>query len=346
MRAFFARLYSTDPEHVAKKYGKFFWKKDGELRDQDRLLKSPFHVGLGIHGSEYNAITKRVPLVSDTLLLSNRGEGNYYEIARYRSELDGVDPEAIKMHALAGGGFSADHYGIKAPDLRALGQWIMDSEPLLCAGLVWYLPSYATSSDIISGKTKLRESKPVGHTTALDILSSGRKAVTLSIRPPAPSRFVKTVLEVDLPFIDGVDLRTFSKITADEFGSYTAFRDFLRNRFAELDGAMDSDQADLQLMRIGSDIRDGIRAVHAQMAKIRTIRAVAASGAVVTTGAAVLTAVYGPAIAPAVAALGATGGLWGAVHAVTENSVRTLRDGKPWYYVWTLSKKVNHRGVL
>jgi hypothetical protein len=42
----------------------------------------------------------------------------------------------------------------------------------------------------------------------------------------------------------------------------------------------------------------------------------------------------------AIAAAGASGGLWGIIHAATENSIRTLRSNK-WYYVWVLAKKHN-----
>lgn len=55
---------------------------------------------------------------------------------------------------------------------------------------------------------------------------------------------------------------------------------------------------------------------------------------------AILVAVYGPALAAAVAALGATGGVWGIIHAATENSTRALREDK-WYYVWALAKESN-----
>src|SRR5207249_2979719 len=36
-------------------------------------------------------------------------------------------------------------YGMYCPSLVELGRWILDAEPLLKAGLAWYLPSYSTS---------------------------------------------------------------------------------------------------------------------------------------------------------------------------------------------------------
>lgn len=69
-------------------------------------------------------------------------------------------------------------------------------------------------------------------------------------------------------------------------------------------------------------------------------RAVAVTGPVIGSVGAILVAVYGPALAAAVETIGATGGVWGVIHAVTENSTRALREDK-WYYVWALAKKSN-----
>ncbi|WP_336212844.1 hypothetical protein, partial [Nonomuraea sp. LPB2021202275-12-8] len=48
-------------------------------------------------------------------------------------------------------------------------------------------------------------------------------------------------------------------------------------------------------------------------------------------------AVYGPGLTAAPGVMGATGGLWGIVQAISQNSARTLRDGK-WCYVWTIDQ--------
>jgi hypothetical protein len=50
----------------------------------------------------------------------------------------------------------------------------------------------------------------------------------------------------------------------------------------------------------------------------------------------ILAAVYGPALAAAVAALGASGGAWGIIDAVVDSDIRALKKDS-WYYVWTLA---------
>ena len=119
------------------------------------------------------------------------------------------------------------------------------------------------------------------------------------------------MLHTDLPFIDGVGLADFSRITVEEFASYSAFRDFLRQCFLELDDSQNDTQSDRELVRLGLRINDQVRAAHAEIEKARRKRAVAVTGAMIGTVTATLVAVYGPALQTAIGTIGAGGGLWG-----------------------------------
>jgi hypothetical protein len=132
-----------------------------------------------------------------------------------------------------------------------------------------------------------------------------------------------------------VGLRDFARITVEEFGAYAAFRDFLRLRLLDLDEALDDVQSEIEMIKIGLEINDQVRAMASEMDKVRRKRAVATTGAVVGMTGTILIAVYGQALAAAVAAVGATGGIWGLVNATAENSRKPLRENK-WYYVWAL----------
>lgn len=149
---------------------------------------------------------------------------------------------------------------------------------------------------------------------------------------------MRPVLQVDLPFIEGVDLRDFSKITTGEFAAYSAFRDFLRHSFLDMDEAMNAVESDRELVKLGLQIKDQVRATRTELGKVQRKRAVAVTGAVIGSVGATLLIVYGPALTAAVAAIGVSGGMWGFIHAATENSTRPLRENK-WYYVWVLAKK-------
>lgn len=159
MRSFFKGLASyerRDPENVARSYAKYFWDKHkGTIKDQGRFTQNQFHVGLGVQKGELDMITKRAILVSDTLLLSEDWKGGYYEIERSRSDLDGLDGEALGRfgHAFHKG-HTEDYYGIRTPNITALGDWILSVEHLLRAGLAWCLPSYCQSRETTVGKKR------------------------------------------------------------------------------------------------------------------------------------------------------------------------------------------------
>lgn len=172
----------------------------------------------------------------------------------------------------------------------------------------------------------------------IDYLIQDGRAVDASGAEPIKSQLVRPVIRIDLPFVEGVSLQDFSKITIREFAAYSAFRDFLRQSFLDMDLALNAVQSDRELLKLGLQIKDHVRSVRSEMETARRKRAVAVTGAVIGSVGAILVAVYGPALAAAVAAIGASGGMWAIIHAVSENSTRALREDK-WYYVWASAEK-------
>ncbi|MGO4422718.1 hypothetical protein AB4Z54_29450, partial [Streptomyces sp. MCAF7] len=233
-------------------------------------------------------------------------------------------------------------------DMEMLGQWVLDAEPLLKAGLAWYLPRFTTidyagadgpPTDSLTRNGirwwSLRDSER--RDRVMDYLVRDGRAVDASGAEPLKSQFVRPILRIDLPFIEGCSLRDFSKITVHEFGAYSRFRDFLRQRFLDMDTALDDTQSDRELTKLGLEIKDQIWSARTEMDALRRKRAVSVTGAAIGSVGAILVAVYGPALQAAIGALGAGGGLWGIVHAAAENSPRSLRQDK-WFYVWALQK--------
>jgi hypothetical protein len=230
-------------------------------------------------------------------------------------------------------------YGMHCPDLRALGTWLLDAEPLLTAGLAWYLPSYSSSRyTLVDGIRHNPPDNAPQPDPLLDYLIKDGRAVDASGADPIKSKIVRPVLHTELPFLQGVSLRDFSRITVEEFASFVAFRDFLRLSLLGLDDALNDVQSEREMLKIGLKINDEVRAMRAEMIKAQRRRALSASGAVLGAAGTILLAVYGPALATAIAALGASGGVWGFINAMSEGSTTVLRENK-WYYVWALTKK-------
>ncbi|WP_146060484.1 hypothetical protein [Amycolatopsis sp. CA-128772] len=314
------------------------------IKGKRKLTKSRFHVAIALGNSSKGLadLTKRAVLVSDTLLLSHDWAGKFHPLD---GSFDETDFAAGGMEgAFAGSALRRIRDGrelcggFRCPDLDATGRWILDAEPLLRSGLAWYLPSYSKAT--YPTHYGERYGSPSGIKRDLgsyDFLIRNGRAVDCSGVEPIKSRVVRPVLHTELPFLEGVDLSNFGKITVGEFDAYAAFRDFLRLRLLELDDAIDDTQSERALVKIGLEINEGIRSIGIDLGKATRKRAVASTGAVLGTVGAVLVAVYGPALAGAVAALGASGGIWGVVNAATEYNKRAFRHNK-WYYVWMLTK--------
>lgn len=334
MRRFFQQLPPgvDDPSAVAARYGRHMWDSGSHsLIDEKKLSRSRFYVGLSVEDTGLTEFTKRASLISDTLLLSHGRQSEFHELHSYATHAVSFDFVGA-MSPTVNDPFSL-RYGMSCPSLHSLGRWILDSEPLLKAGLVWYLPSYST---IERGWPDIPQ--PV---EAIDYLIRDGRVIDASGGEPVKSRLVRPVCQMDLPFIDGVGLADFSRITVDEMGSYSAFRDFLRLSFLNIDDSLNDTQADRELVKIGLEIKDQVRSVQSEMKRVRGQRAVAVSGAVVASVSATLVAVYGPALEWVVGVIGgATPGLWGILQARGESSTRSLKEDK-WHYVWALSKKSN-----
>jgi hypothetical protein len=368
MGEFFTKLSADDrrdPVAVAEAYGRhLFAPTRHTLLDEKKLSTSRFSIGITAKEDRtgFERLTRRATLISDTLLLTHNWAGAYHELGvRYILDLHPPKPQprplfgdwkdAVGAHYAESTARAEERrrnnrtqtYGMHCPDVEGLGRWILDAEPLLTAGLAWYLPSYSLSEyKLVDGRRQNKPSRPTEQLKAADVVVRNGRVVDGTGELPLKSHLVREVLRADIPFIDGVTLRDFGRITVDEFGSYTAFRDFMRLRLLTIDSALDDVRSERALATIGIEIADGFRSVRADLEGARHKRAVAATGAVLGSVSAVLVAVYGPALAAAVAAVGAGGGLWGVISAMADNSLRQVQENK-WYYVWALSRKADHR---
>jgi hypothetical protein len=359
MDKFFRSLRKSDRSNfaaIATAYSAHLWPfARTDLADRKERYGSRFYVGLATEGTDLAGLTKRVTLISETLLLSHYGTGEYVQLGEYGRRR--VNPEARALYRAdladamdfredmrslgfddftVEGNSRASTYGMRVPDISDLGKWLVDGEPLLRSGLAWYLPSYLTGEQGTSfGGWDGREPSDF---TAIDYLVRDGRAIDASGAEPIKGELVRPILTMDLPFIEGVGLEDFSKVTVGEFDAYAAFRDYLRLTFLGLDAAMNDVQSQRELTKIGMQIQEGVRGVKSQMDISRRKRAVAATGAFVGTVGATLVAVYGPALEEALKIIGASGGAWGIIAAMSEDGKRTARKDK-WYYVWALSQK-------
>ncbi|TCB93361.1 hypothetical protein E0H26_22720 [Micromonospora zingiberis] len=362
MRSFFSSLSQDElaqPASVARAYAAHLFDEERQrLVAEKRLARSPFHVGIGVSDAEFAGITKRALLVSDTLMLSHEQRHPAHDtgLTTYGSSmllepplLPGIPAPAINKYMA--------RVRMHCPDLESLGQWLVSCRELLCAGLVWYLPRYSILDNPLMAvihngwqqrHLSLQErmaywtdrSEPEVKVPSLfDFMAASGRIVALENTPPLLSRVVIPVTQLDLPFLEGISLGDYGKITADHLDSAQTFKRWLQDQLLDLDTALDAVERDRALIRIGHDIADGVRSVSADLSTIRRKRAVSATGAVLGTVTATLAVVYGPAfqVAATIAGIAGAGSVWTAVQSWADNNALTLKTNR-WYFVWSLTR--------
>ncbi len=341
-----------NPAEVAQIYGKRLFDAEREqIRDEWIFSESSFSIGLTIDSGEFEGLTKRAVLISDTLLLSHGWAAPYREVGWYdpgeRAATLGAIQQARREYtpindthwSMRQANNTRLSYGMHCPDLTALGTWLLQAEPLLKAGLAWYLPSYSTrKQEIIRGN--VQPLQQVEQVAAVDYIIRNGRIIDPSEANPVKSRLIRPILEIDLPFIAGVTLKEFSEITTSEFDSYKGFRNFLRGSFLSMEDALNGEQTQIELTKIRLEIENQVQAMRAEFLSARMKRVWAATGAAAASTAALLVAVNGSVLENVLTTLGFTtaGTFWGALTARVENSPRVIKSGN-WYYVWVLSKK-------
>src|SRR6476469_3411166 len=288
MRQFFRSRRESRPDGVAKSYGAFLWDRSTEnLDNANELSRARVHIGLSAGAESFDQLTKRAALVSDTLLLCHDWKGAYHGIGESRrkgweyhagaytpADSDYAVAEWLaerKREQAARQVESARVYGMHCPDLTELGRWLLGARDLLEAGLAWYLPSYSVVTHLGADDDKpyIESFGEAERAKAVDFLIQDGRAVDTSEVRPVKSRLVRPLLQIDLPFMDGVSIRDFSRITIEEFASYSAFRDFLRLSFLELDESLNAVQSDNEIVKLGLRIKDEVRSARAEMERVR-----------------------------------------------------------------------------
>ncbi|MGW1651645.1 hypothetical protein [Streptomyces atratus] len=339
MNEFYESLMESErasARDVALKYARTLYPSYERLLSSKVTSTSPYYVGLSSEMGSFTHVTKRIVLVSDTVLLSDHGIGAVHKLGRTQSEVGGANLTGDP--ALSVSYTHTYYYGMVTKDLVRLGQWLLDAEPLLRSGLVWYGPVFTQGSSEPDGPAG---PLPSFSDRSIDFVVEHGRAVDLSRAKPLASRVVRPILEMDLPFIDGLNLKDFARVTSEEFDSYTQYRDFMRSRLLELDDALEAVDSQVALERVALAIRDELNAATAEMNKAARSRALIRSGAVLGSTSAVLAAVRPEALQGALAtsatlAAGATG-LWPTIQAFADSTPKRTR-GK-WHYVWVLQKK-------
>ncbi|MCX5412337.1 hypothetical protein [Streptomyces sp. NBC_00059] len=336
-----------DPTAAAEAYARlmFTTSKFGRpgVRGEKQFRRRFFDVGLTDASSEFGRLTKHATLISKSFLLSHGTEAPYRHLGKRKDSIvytnhDTLQPEGSDNYTV--------HYGFHCPDRHALGMWIIKAEPLIEEGLSWYLPSYSTRSESSSvygfraDRSTQDEHEPMSQFSAADYLMRGGQLIDPSESSPSESPLVRPVLQIDLPVVEGVSLRNFSRITVDEFDAHKRFHEFLSTHFLSMSEALNAERSQIELARLRQEIEDQVSSVRAEFVAAARRRPLGAVGAKVASTSARLVAVDASVMKRvlATAGLSTAEAFWAAVDDVVELHPRATPIGE-WRYVWILSRK-------
>jgi len=152
------------------------------------------------------------------------------------------------------------------------------------------------------------------------------------------------VLQIDLPYIENVDLKTFSQITSDERVPLERFRDLLRIKFLHLQENEGSEFFEAGLAKIGSELREGVRRLTSDYDTLKRKAAFQITGAAIAATTAILVAVSSTIFGVLPQVLGTGGGLLAIAKALEQYlSKKQKTEDMPYYYLWLFHRKKGDR---
>jgi hypothetical protein len=341
MRTFFRSIDSSkepDPEKLALAFANHFWSKSNwQHRHSGQKVILPqdsiSNVSILARETPLSFLTKRAPLVADTTILTHYGEEAhvFYE---YIDSPPG--PEGLGLDDR-----NDTMSYIRCPNLRELGEWLKKCKPLLLQGDIFYFPDilvHRVKEGRYTGEDEWDEEESIG--PLCNLIIENKKLVDTTSTNIVKSNLIQPLLQLDLPYIENVDLETFSKITSDEKEAFHRFRDFLRLKFLDLKHNEGSESFDANLVKIGIELRDGVRCLSSDFDVIKRKSAFQVTNAIIAATTATLVALNSAAFGVLPQALGTSGGLIGIAIALEQylSEKHKLRDAS-CYYLWLFSRR-------
>lgn len=319
----------TDPTKLANAYANHFISNELNKYPTFNLPSDNINnVNIISTGTSLDFMTRRVPLIANTTVISHYGE-KPHPIRVIDLSPDRRDYSANVMCSL------------NCPSIQELGMWLAKCKPLFESGEIFYFPDIRFLDIGITGSGGTSRENEVSLKPLHDVIIKNKKLVGLMNSKKIKPRLVRPILEIDLPFIDDVDLGTFAKITADEREAADRFRDFLRLKFLDLQQNEGSEHYETNITKIGVEIRDGVRRLNSDLNILKKKRAFQVTGAAIAATTALLITINSAEFKFISELLGTSGGLLAVTKAFGDHTLerKKIAEDSPYYYLWLLSKK-------
>ncbi|MFG2426329.1 hypothetical protein [Streptomyces sp. NPDC048590] len=333
-----------NPVAVAEMYGQLMFS--GAQRRRPRFLAERNlrgkHFDVAMGEGDFGGLVQRSAWISESLILSHGTNAPYRHLGKVHTQTVYTDPDTLQCD---GSDERTVHYGMHCPDLSALGSWVIEHEPMIRAGLCWYLPRYSTRSEFSSqykGQTNRSsfDRAPMEQITVVDYVLRGGRLIDSSGSEPSQHPLVRTALQVDLPSVQGVNPRDFSSIMSEEFRGHKQFKYFLRSFLLSMSAALNAEQSQSEINKLRPGFDDRISALRVDIDSAVRSGPLAAAGARATSTAALLVAVASSVADPVLRSLGPASPetFWQSIRERVESGPHGAHNGT-WRYVWILDRK-------
>lgn len=309
-------------EELANRYFSFLYE-NATLFDVKTRLSTEFlgmrNISLLTAGSDLDFLTKRSLLLAHTTLF-----GHSLETEKKVFKRTGTTYVDHTCYAYC-------------PDPAKIGKWIKSCKLLIENGELIYVPHLEEHlEEWANGFPSYSDVE--GSNYVYDALIQSRSVVQRTMGTKLKYDFIRSIVTIDLPFIDDVGLDEISKITLDERQSVESFRDFIRENFLELIDKEGDEHYEQGLERIAIKIRQGVRALNSDIRNLSSKSALQATGATIGTAVASLVAIDSTIFNTITTIAGTSGGLMVLLNTINDHlsKKRQFRDN-PFYYFWIIS---------
>lgn len=303
----------SSPASITKEFAKFFLDKELNINNTKHTIS------VAANNTSLSFLTKRLSLLSDNVIITHKSDNSIFIALGETNDREDY----------------WSRISLVCPNEIYLGKWLLNCENLLLQGAISYYPKYRyTGCSWLSNRWDYTKSS-----ISVDAIVSSRDIVEIENKNLVKSKLIRPIIRIEIPYIDNVDIKTFSKITLDEKSYIEPFRNHLKLNLLSIKDHEHGEFFDVELEKLGIEIRDGVRMLDDDLKALRRKRSFEVTGAVIAMTTATLIAVHGTAFETVSKVLGSGGGIFLLSRIIAENDFKkTALENSPYYYLWLFSK--------
>ena len=176
----------------------------------------------------------------------------------------------------------------------------------------------------------------------IDAVAKNKKIAEILTNNIVKTKYLFPITEIKLPLIDNSNINLFPKIVSDERSQIDTFRNYLREKFLDIENKHGSESYYSDLEKIGLDIKKNVEGIGNDLKILSRKRAFQLSGSTVASIVAILVAADKEVFDFIGKVIGTSEGLYLFFEALIGYSLgKKLIEKNPTYFFWLLSREIN-----